>query len=91
MTHPYHDLHPCFPAALLRLPAGFTVLSVLAEIATAAPHVHGSLLRVTVKPLLPSELAFMLQQGRADPGKRARRFARDGDAHVSRSWRRSAV
>ncbi|HZI09541.1 MAG TPA: DUF1629 domain-containing protein [Myxococcus sp.] len=55
------------------------------------PTPAGDILLVTVKPLLPAELAFMLQQGRAGPGELARRFAQGGDAHVSRSWRQPVV
>jgi hypothetical protein len=51
----------------------------------------GDVLLVTVKALLPAELAFMLRQGRAGPGELARRFAEAGDAHVSRSWRKPIV
>jgi hypothetical protein len=55
------------------------------------PTPAGDILLVTVKALLPAELAFMLQQGRAGPGELARRFAQAGDGHVCRSWRQPVV
>lgn len=56
------------------------------------PTPAGDVLLVTIKALLPSELAFMLAQGRAGPAELARRFAQESAApHVSRSWRKPVV
>ncbi|WP_158620079.1 hypothetical protein [Corallococcus sicarius] len=41
--------------------------------------------------LLPSELAWLLQQGRGGAAELARRFAQAGDGYVSRSWRQPVV
>ena len=56
------------------------------------PTPAGDVLLVTLKALLPAELAFLLAQGRAGPGELARRFARESEApHLSRSWRKPVV
>ena len=56
------------------------------------PTPAGDVLLVTIKALLPSELAFMLAQGRGGTGELARRFAQESDApHLSRSWRKPVV
>ncbi|MFP2929284.1 imm11 family protein [Pyxidicoccus sp. 3LG] len=52
----------------------------------------GDVLLITIKALLPDELAFMLEQERNGKSELARRFAQgDAPAHLSRSWRRSVV
>jgi hypothetical protein len=52
----------------------------------------GDVLLVTLKALVPAELAFLLARGRGGAGELARRFAQEGDApHLSRSWRKSVV
>ncbi|MFP2912884.1 imm11 family protein [Pyxidicoccus sp. 3LFB2] len=56
------------------------------------PTPAGDVLLVTIKALMPAELAFLLAQGRAGPGELARRFARESDApHLSRAWRKAVV
>ncbi|MCY1015503.1 hypothetical protein OV427_06830 [Pyxidicoccus sp. MSG2] len=56
------------------------------------PTPAGEVLLVTIKALLPSELAFMLAQGRGGTAELARRFAQESDApHLSRSWRKPVV
>ncbi|MCP3144692.1 suppressor of fused domain protein [Pyxidicoccus xibeiensis] len=56
------------------------------------PTPAGHVLLVTIKALLPAELAFMLEQGRNGKRELERRFAEgDTPAHVCRSWRKSVV
>ncbi|RKH11443.1 hypothetical protein D7X74_25480 [Corallococcus sp. CA047B] len=55
------------------------------------PVPGGDVRLVTVKALLPSELKWMLQQGRGGAAELARRFTEAGDGHVSRSWRQPVV
>ncbi|MCY1046728.1 suppressor of fused domain protein [Corallococcus sp. bb12-1] len=51
----------------------------------------GEVRLVTVKALLPSELKWLLQQGRGGAAELARRFTEAGDGYVSRSWRQPVV
>ncbi|RKH60691.1 imm11 family protein [Corallococcus llansteffanensis] len=51
----------------------------------------GDVRLVTVKALLPSELKWLLQQGKGGAAELARRFAQAGDGYVSRSWRQPVV
>jgi hypothetical protein len=52
------------------------------------PTPAGEVRFVTVKALLPKELAFLLKQGKAEL---LHRFAKRGEKHLSRSWRTSVV
>ncbi|RKG92451.1 hypothetical protein D7V88_06100 [Corallococcus terminator] len=51
----------------------------------------GDVRLVTVKALLPSELEWLLQQGRGGAAELARRFTEAGDGYISRSWRQPVV
>jgi hypothetical protein len=51
----------------------------------------GEVRLVTVKALLPAELSYMLDQGRAGPAELAKRFAASGEEHLSRPHRRPVV
>ncbi|RYZ16713.1 MAG: hypothetical protein EOO70_03810 [Myxococcaceae bacterium] len=55
------------------------------------PVPGGDVRLVTVKALIPSELKWLLQQGRGGAAELARRFTEAGDGHVSRSWRQPVV
>ncbi|WNG19963.1 imm11 family protein [Cystobacter fuscus] len=51
----------------------------------------GEVRLVTVKALLPSELAYRVQHGKQGREELARRFAEKGESHLSRAWRRAVV
>jgi hypothetical protein len=51
----------------------------------------GEVRLVTVKALLPSELAYRVQHGKQGREELARRFAEKGEEHLSRVWRRPVV
>jgi hypothetical protein len=55
----------------------------------AAPA--GEVRLVTVKALLPSELAYRVQHGKLGREELARRFAENGEEHLSRARRRAVV
>lgn len=55
------------------------------------PSPHGEVRLVTVKALLPSELAYRLQHGKQGREELVRRFAESGEAHLSRSQRHAVV
>lgn len=55
----------------------------------AAPA--GEVRLVTVKALLPSELAYRVQHGKQGREELARRFAESGEEHLSRATRRAVV
>jgi hypothetical protein len=52
------------------------------------PTPAGEVRLVSVKALLPKELALLLDHGKAEL---LRRLAKSGETHLSRSWRRSVV
>ena len=52
---------------------------------------YGEVKLVTVKALLPSELAYLLEHGAEGLAELARRFAESGEEHLSRARRRSVV
>jgi hypothetical protein len=52
---------------------------------------YGEVKLVTVKVLLPSELAYLLEHGGEGQAELARRFTQSGEEHLSRPRRRSAV
>ena len=52
---------------------------------------YGAVKLVTVKALLPSELAYLLQHGAKGQAELARHFEATGEAHVSRADRRPVV
>ncbi|HSP79526.1 MAG TPA: DUF1629 domain-containing protein [Myxococcaceae bacterium] len=51
----------------------------------------GQVRLLTVKPLLPSELAFLLEHGAEGQAELARRFADSGEEHLARARRRAVV
>nr|WP_323390276.1 DUF1629 domain-containing protein [Myxococcus qinghaiensis] len=51
----------------------------------------GEVRLVTVKVLMPAELAYLLEHGTRGRDELVRCFAQDGQEHVSRAWRRSVV
>jgi hypothetical protein len=51
----------------------------------------GEVRLLTVKVLMPSELAYLLEHGRHGRDELMRRFSQSGDEHLSRSWRQSVV
>ncbi|WP_095992197.1 imm11 family protein [Cystobacter fuscus] len=52
---------------------------------------YGEVSLVTVKALLPAELAYVLEHGAEGQAELARRFAESDEEHLSRARRRSAV
>lgn len=61
------------------------------EASTLPAHLtvpSGQVRLVTVKPLMPSELTYLLEHGKAGRDELLRRFAQQGPAHLSRSWRK---
>jgi uncharacterized protein DUF1629 len=66
---------------------GLTSNSLPQYLATPAGEVR----LVTVKALLPSELAYRVQHGKQGREELARRFAESGEEHLSRSTRRPVV
>jgi hypothetical protein len=53
--------------------------------------VYGEVKLVTVKALLPSELAYLLEHGTEGLAELARRFVEGGEGHLSRARRSSVV
>jgi hypothetical protein len=51
----------------------------------------GEVRLVTVKVLLPVELAYLLEHGKHGRDELVRRFAQDGPEHLSRAWRQPVV
>ncbi|MFP2910463.1 imm11 family protein [Pyxidicoccus sp. 3LFB2] len=51
----------------------------------------GEVRLVTVKVLMPVELAYLLEHGRHGRDELVRRFAREGQEHLSRAWRQAVV
>jgi hypothetical protein len=51
----------------------------------------GEVRLVTVKVLMPVELAYLLEHGKRGRDELVRRFAQEGQAHLSRAWRQSVV
>ncbi|MFY2558650.1 imm11 family protein [Corallococcus terminator] len=51
----------------------------------------GEVRLVTVKVLMPAELAYLLEHGTRGRDELVRRFAQEGQEHVSRAWRKSVV
>ncbi|MFY2561714.1 imm11 family protein [Corallococcus terminator] len=51
----------------------------------------GEVRLVTVKVLMPAELAYLLEHGTRGREELVRRFAQDGQAHLSRAWRQPVV
>jgi len=51
----------------------------------------GEVRLVTVKVLMPAELAYLLEHGKRGRDELVRRFAQEGQAHLSRAWRQSVV
>jgi hypothetical protein len=52
---------------------------------------HGEVKLVTVKALVPSELAYRLRQGKKGRDELARRFVENGEEHLSRARRQPVV
>jgi hypothetical protein len=51
----------------------------------------GEVRLVTVKVLMPVELAYLLEHGKRGRDELVRRFAQEGQAHLSRAWRQPVV
>ncbi|SEU07719.1 imm11 family protein [Stigmatella erecta] len=51
----------------------------------------GEVRLVTVKALLPTELAYLLEHGKTGRDALLRRFGQEGQGHLSRSWRNPVV
>jgi len=51
----------------------------------------GEVRLVTVKVLLPVELAYLLEHGKHGRDELVRRFAQKGPEHLSRAWRQPVV
>jgi hypothetical protein len=51
----------------------------------------GQVRLVTVKALMPPELAYLLEHGKPGRDELIRRFNQEGPAHLSRSWRQPVV
>jgi len=51
----------------------------------------GEVRLVTVKVLLPVELAYLLDHGKRGQDELVRRFAQEGQEHLSRAWRQPVV
>ncbi|WP_338025960.1 hypothetical protein [Corallococcus macrosporus] len=46
---------------------------------------------VTVKVLMPGELAYLLENGKHGRDELLRRFVEEGQGHLSRAWRQPVV
>jgi hypothetical protein len=55
------------------------------------PMPAGEVRLVTVKVLLPVELAYLLEHGKRGRDELVRRFAQEGQEHLSRAWRQAVV
>lgn len=51
----------------------------------------GEVRLVTVKVLMPVELAYLLEHGKRGRDELVQRFAQEGQEHLSRTWRQSVV
>jgi len=51
----------------------------------------GEVRLVTVKVLMPAELAYLLEHGKRGRDELVRRFAQEGQEHLSRAWRQAVV
>jgi hypothetical protein len=51
----------------------------------------GEVRLVTVKALMPSELAYLLEHGKPGREELIRRFHQEGHGHLSRAWRRAVL
>ncbi|WP_395843119.1 imm11 family protein [Cystobacter fuscus] len=51
----------------------------------------GEVRLVTIKVLMPPELAYLLEHGKRGRDELVRRFIQGSDEHLSRAWRRSVV
>jgi hypothetical protein len=51
----------------------------------------GQVRLVTIKALMPTELAYLLEHGKPGRDELVRRFHQEGPAHLSRSWRQPVV
>ncbi|WP_426746265.1 DUF1629 domain-containing protein [Myxococcus faecalis] len=51
----------------------------------------GEVRLVTVKVLMPAELAYLLEYGKRGRDELVRRFAQEGQEHLSRAWRQAVV
>ncbi|NOK23242.1 hypothetical protein HMI50_40255, partial [Corallococcus carmarthensis] len=51
----------------------------------------GEVRLVTVKVLMPVELAYLLEHGKRGRDELVRRFAQQGQEHLSRAWRQPVV
>jgi len=63
-------------------------LELALEVDTAVRDPYGEVKLVTVKALLPSELAYLLEHGTEGLAELARRFADSGEEHLSRLKRK---
>jgi hypothetical protein len=75
-------------------PEGRVAVLLGAESRTLPGHLstpYGAVKLVTVKVLLPSELAYLLEHGAKGQAELARRFEANGEEHVSRADRRPVV
>jgi len=75
-------------------PEGRVAVLLGAESRTLPGHLstpYGAVKLVTVKALLPSELAYLLEHGAKGQAELARHFEATGEAHVSRADRRPVV
>jgi hypothetical protein len=78
----------------LMTPEGRVAVLLGTESRTLPAHLsttYGAVKLVTVKALLPSELAYLLEHGAKGQAELARRFADTGEEHVSRAHRLPAV
>ncbi|ATB48700.1 hypothetical protein MYMAC_004329 [Corallococcus macrosporus DSM 14697] len=51
----------------------------------------GEVRLVTVKVLMPGELAYLLENGKHGRDELLRRFVEEGQGHLSRAWRQPVV
>jgi hypothetical protein len=51
----------------------------------------GEVRLVTVKVLMPAELAYLLEHWKRGRDELVRRFAQEGQEHLSRAWRQGVV
>jgi hypothetical protein len=51
----------------------------------------GEVRLVTVKVLMPAELAYLLEHGKRGRDELVRRFTQEGQEHLSRAWRQAVV
>ncbi|WP_309893654.1 imm11 family protein [Archangium sp.] len=75
-------------------PEGRVAVLLGAESRTLPGHLstpYGAVKLVTIKALLPSELAYLLEHGAKGQAELARRFAESGEEHVCRANRRPVV